>query len=55
MFRLQRQEYINKTFRMPLALVEELQELAQSKNISLNQLVIKCCEYALDNLEDPDN
>lgn len=54
MFKLERREFVNKTFRLPLALVEELQELAQCKNMSLNQLVIRCCEYALNDLADED-
>lgn len=54
MFKLERREFVNKTFRLPLALVEELQELAQCKNMSLNQLVIRCCEYALSDLAEED-
>ena len=42
---------INKTFRMPLELIQQLQTLAQNKDVSLNNLVIQCCEYALKNLE----
>lgn len=37
---------------MPVELVEELETLAQSKGVSLNQLVIQCCKYALKNLEE---
>jgi len=37
---------------MPKELVEELQEVAQQKKVSLNYLVIKCCEYALENMPD---
>lgn len=47
-------EYENKTFRMPTALIEQLSALAQRKNISLNKLVIQCCEYALENLDEND-
>lgn len=54
MFKLERREFVNKTFRLPLSLVEEMQELAQSKNMSLNQLVVRCCEYALNNLDGED-
>ena len=52
MFRVKRQEYTTKTFRLPSDLVERLETLAQEKNVSLNQLVGQCCEYALDNLEE---
>ena len=51
LFKIEKQEYINKTFRMPVELVKEMEILAQSKEISLNQLVIQCCKYALNNLD----
>lgn len=51
MFKVEKTEMINKTFRMPMQLVQELQTLAQNKEVSLNNLVIQCCEYALKNLE----
>ena len=54
MFQIQKPEYTNKTFRMPSDLVAQLEQLAQSNDISLNQLVIQCCQYALENLEDDD-
>jgi hypothetical protein len=37
---------------MPVKLVERLTELAQDKGVSLNFLVVQCCEYALENLVD---
>lgn len=52
MFKIEKPEMINKTFRLPLELVQCLQKVAQNKGISLNKLVIQCCEYALKNLED---
>lgn len=51
MFKVEKPEMINKTFRLPLKLVEELQTLAQNKGVSLNNLVVQCCEYALKNLD----
>ena len=51
MFKIKKPEYINKTFRIPLDLVQQMQILAQNKGISLNKLVILCCEYALENLD----
>ena len=51
MFKIQKIETINKTFRLPKKLVEEMQTIAQNKGISLNQLVQQCCEYALKNLD----
>lgn len=51
MFKVTKPEYTNKTFRMPSDLIIELEKLAQEKEVSLNQLVIQCCKYALDNIE----
>lgn len=51
MFKVTKPEYSNKTFRMPVDLISELETLAQEKQVSLNQLVIQCCKYALENLE----
>lgn len=55
MFKVKREEYINKTFRMPTELVKRLQDVAQNQGVSLNKLVVQCCEYALDNLTEDDN
>lgn len=54
MFRVTKTEHVNKTFRLPVTLVQQLEQLAQNKDVSLNQLVIQCCEYALSNLEEED-
>lgn len=51
MFKIEKPEYVNKTFRMEKKLVEQLEKLAQDENISVNSLVIQCCNYALENLE----
>ena len=53
-FRVEKTEYVNKTFRLPKDLVTELSVLAQHKNVSLNQLVIQCCRYSLNNLDESD-
>lgn len=50
MFVIQKNEASSKTIRMPNALIEQLEEIAASEDISFNQLVIQCCEYALANL-----
>lgn len=52
MFKIEKPEMINKTFRMPLALINRLQELAQNQGVSLNNLIVQCCEYALKHLEE---
>lgn len=51
MFEIDRQETINKTFRMPIALSKKLQEVAQIEGISMNNLVVQCCEYALNDMK----
>lgn len=51
MFSVKKTEFVNKTFRMPQDLVEKLEKLAQEKGVSLNNLIVQCCEYALDNIK----
>ena len=51
MFQVKKIEHANKTFRLPCDLLDELEKLAQEKDVSLNQLVIQCCQYALDHLD----
>lgn len=53
-FKVKKQEYENRTFRMPKELLEQLSQLSSEKNISLNQLVVQCCEFALENLDHDD-
>ncbi|MBQ2793675.1 MAG: toxin-antitoxin system HicB family antitoxin [Clostridia bacterium] len=53
-FKIKKTEYVNKTFRIPTELLAKLEALAQTKDVSLNNLVLQCCEYALDNIEDED-
>ena len=53
MFKVNKPEMVNKTFRMPAELVERLNVVAQAQKVSLNNLVCQCCEYALDNLSEP--
>ena len=53
MFEIKKNEHINKTFRLPAELVKELTLLAQKHDISLNNLVVQCCKYALARQELP--
>ena len=55
MFNVKKPEHVNKTLRLPKELVNQLEILAQEKGISLNNLVIQCCEYALENIDDKDS
>lgn len=53
MFKIQKgYNTISKTFRLPTELVDELESLAYKNNLSLNQLVIQCLNYAIDNLDE---
>lgn len=51
-FKIEREEYINKTFRIDKKLIEKMEKVCDEKNISLNKLVVLCIEYALDNMEE---
>ena len=55
MFKVQREEYINKTFRMPKDLVNRLEIIAQREKVSLNNLVVQCCKYSLENMIDSES
>lgn len=48
-------ESVNKTFRIPVHIVEKLEQLAGEYNTSVNKIVIQCLEYALDNTADISN
>jgi len=54
MFKIQKGygSHVTKSFRLPEELVEKLDKLAFENNISLNQLVIQCLNYALDDMEE---
>ncbi|GEM_PF-237843 len=51
-FRIPKEEYINRTFRLRKELVDRMETICNEKNISLNKLTVLCIEYALDNLEE---
>jgi len=53
MFEIKRPKASNKTIRMPNELIDELEKLANMNDISFNQLVVQCCKYALDNMNNP--
>ena len=47
MFSVKKHESSNKTIRMPNELIRKLEELARRNDVSFNQVVVQCCEYAL--------
>lgn len=51
MFEIKKPSASNKTVRMPDSLIEKLEKLAGKNDISFNQLVIQCCEYAIEHIK----
>ena len=49
--KIEKKEFVNKTFRLEMKLVDEMNRVCQDKNISMNRLVDICIRYALENLE----
>ncbi len=45
----------NRTIRMPDTLIEKISKIAGEQDVSFNQVVIQCCEFALENLPDKQN
>ncbi len=45
---------ISKTLRLPENIVDEIQSLANSKNLSFNKTVITLLEFSLANLDEDD-
>lgn len=51
----QTEEMVNKTFRLPVPLLDELTKVAEHENVSVNNLIRQCCEYALANMKKDNN
>ena len=45
---------ISKTLRLPEDIVDNIQNLANIKNLSFNRIVISLLEFSLDNLDEND-
>ncbi|MEI3401307.1 MAG: hypothetical protein V8R51_02720 [Clostridia bacterium] len=45
---------ISKTLRLPENIVEDVQNLADLKNLSFNRTIISLLEFSLENLDDAD-
>lgn len=50
-FKIEREEHVNKTFRLPKSLIDEMEDVCKENSISLNKLVLLCIRYALDDME----
>ena len=49
--KIEKEEYVNKTFRLNKKLVAEISKVCGEKNISLNKFVDICIRFALENLD----
>ena len=45
---------ISKTLRLPENIVDDVQNLADLKNLSFNKTIISLIEFSLDNLDEED-
>ena len=45
---------ISKTLRLPENIVDDIQNLADLKNLSFNKTIISLLEFSLENLDDAD-
>ena len=45
---------VSKTLRLPENIVEDIQSLANLKNLSFNKTIISLLEFSLENLDDSD-
>ena len=54
-FVIEKPEYVNRTFRITKELAEKLSEIAQHEGISVNELVIQCCNFAISNMDTKDD
>ena len=45
---------VSKTLRLPENIVDEIQDLANLKNLSFNRVVISLLEFSLNNLDEND-
>ena len=47
-------DYTTKTFRLPVAIVEKLDQIAREHNTSMNKVVIQSLEFAIQNISGDD-
>lgn len=46
-----RKESENKTIRFPLPLIEKIDKVISSQEVTFSSFVIQACEYALENMD----
>lgn len=53
MFKIEKgYDTVTKTFRLPEEMVSRLEKIAHTNKLSLNQLVIQCLNFAINNLDE---
>lgn len=50
-FIIKKPKSLNRTIRMPEDMISKMEKIATSQDISFNQLVVQCCEFALEHLK----
>ena len=50
-----KKESENKTIRFPLPLVEQIDKAIENQDVTFSNFVIQACEYALENMEIPED
>ena len=53
-FIIKKQSSSNRTIRMSDELYEKMSRIAAKNDVSFNQLVVQCCEFALEHLKTDD-
>lgn len=49
-FKIEKEEFVNRTFRLEKKLVDRMEAICNKNGISLNKLTVQCIEYALNDL-----
>ena len=50
-----KKESENKTIRFPVLLIEKIEKAIRNQDVTFSSFVIQACEYALENMEVPQN
>lgn len=53
-FKINKVDYVNKTFRLPASLVEELGKKSNEAGVSMNEFTIQALQFAFENLVEED-
>lgn len=50
--KIEKEEFVNRTFRLEKKLVDRMEAVCNKNGISLNKLTVQCIEYALNDLDE---